>query len=598
MKLLKHLAQYAVLSIVPALLFIACAKDTTLVNGGTTETTSGNIIGTIWNGNGTLAKGVWVRLTPVDFNPYLRNDTIAIDSMQTDENGTYSFHLKSSGFFNMSAQNRGSYCYEDSVYGSERAQSRIKDDTLKAPGSISGVARLQPGDDNRQIIILVLGTNTCVNSLDSSGAFSISVVAEGNYALRILSTDKNYGYLDTVVTVKSGENTTIAGVLQLPFEGVPAIGAVSAQLDIHTMYVTLSWPRCDTSKIAAFYVFRNTAAGSPFAILKSTDTSFTDDVILLNPDTLAFRDTLRYLVAAVGKNRTLGKVGVAHDILLRNFLTPIDTIPVSIGTDLMNLHEYFNFVVNRNHDVYFYGFSWIWKIDSVGSVTARYSDSVGENDGPVVLDGKGSVYACQEWPDRVAKFSSDLIPLAIKTVADSLQLSKIMLATNDNGSVYLFSIHDFQQITCVQAFDSTLSLMPSDTIHESDLGTPIMHDDTFFVWTSNGIKAFDIHLNYLRTLDCDDVVNKYYPMSLKNGTFLHHIERQVNFTANDISLIFFDLGSSGYMDNDNVFLAVDTNNKLVGRCHFNGFRYVFDGVDRVYVYNYSKQSIYIYKVNE
>ncbi len=608
MKPLKHLAGYAILSIMQALFVIACTNDannniTRIDYGGTTETTSGNIFGKIWNDDGTHAKGVSVRLTPVDFNPYLTADEITIDSALTDDNGMYSFKLTSKGFFNVSAQSRGKFCYEDSIFGSEEGKNRVKDDTLKAPGSITGTAQLRPGDDNREIIILVFGTNTYARPMDSSGVFSISLLAKGVYKLRIATLQKDYGYFDTSVIVESGENTVIPGIMRLPFEGVPAVGPVAAKFDPHTMHVTLSWPQCDTSNIASFYVFRNTGITNfPFVKLHNADTSFDDDVLFLNPDSLKYHDTLRYSIAAFGKNRTFGKVSVAPDILLKNILTPIDTIPVSLG----NQEVIYSWTVDKDHDVFLSGSWWIRKIDSIGQVFTYYNTNYGNPDNhydyfSLKTDAKGNLYTICSGPGALMKFSSDLKLVSEKNLDDFLAPNMVnhSLRTNDNGLIYLVSDAGTEPIF-IYAFDSTLSIVQFDSIPE--FNWPQMYKDTFFFIEypngfsspneSNVIKAYDIQCNPVRTWDVNEIINKYCPASFKT------LLKAVDFTENNVSHLCFDnLFFPEMEDGDMIFIAIDSNNKLLGRYHVKCSRYVFDGVDRLYVYNYSKQLIYIYKIN-
>ncbi len=597
MKPFNYFVRYAGLSIIPALLIITCARNVNPVDDNSMYEMKGNIFGQIRNENGMLAKGVSIKLIPMDFDPHA-DGAMIIDSTKTDKNGKYSFTLKSSGFFNVSAQSNGKYCFEDSVYGSERDRFRINDDTLKAPGSISGIAQLQTGQDNRNIIVLVMGTNTYAMAKDSSGVFVIPDVAEGMYNMRILTLEKGYGIFDTILFVESGKITAIPGILRLPFEGIPAIGPVVGLFDSHMMRVTLSWPACDTTNIDSIFVFRNTGIDEhPLAIINKTDTSFDDDVFLLDPDSLRFGDTLRYWVAACGKNQTIGAAGVAPDILLRSVITPIDTVSLSwLGHKYIDLTASGDFTSDKDHNLYVCGYGWISKVDSIGRVCANYCDDYCQHDSgyysypPIIkADEKGNVYYYNFHSAQLIKFSSDLKPQLTRNGYVGTML------IDSKGQVYIF------RGDSIIVFDSTLSIVNSGSVGSTNVcewifPRQILNDTIIFrrKCESNNLKIFktyDIHFSQIQTLDFSEILKIYFPLP-RFGV------EQGDFAANGMSIIRA-WGIIGGKQLSDFFFILDANNKLLGRCWLGNHyykKYVFDGIDRIYGFNETAQSIDVYKI--
>jgi hypothetical protein len=600
MKVLNYFVSYAAVSIIPILFVITCTKEAALVNH-TSGLETANIVGKIRNDDGAIANGVSIKLIPTDFDPHATIDLLSIDSTETDGNGMYGFKLKSTGFFNVSAHGFGKYCYLDSVYGSERDRFTVKDDTLKPAGSISGIARLQAGGDNRQIIILVIGTNTYATPQDSSGTFSIAAIAQGAYKLRMLTLEKGYGIFDTTVNVKSGENTAIAGVLRLPVEAIPAIGQVSANYDPRMMRVKLTWPPCDTANIDSVYVFRNTGiAEPPYALLDKKDTSFEEDILFLNPDSLRFGDTLRYSVAACGKNHAIGSVGVAPDILIKSIFTPIGSFLLS-GLSRKYDGDDFEFVVDKAHNIYFGGDGWVSKVDPAGRVCADYGDHDASNIyylSIIKTDTKGNVYYYSLRDTQLIRLSTNLKLTATKIVSNAGLLT---IDVDSKGMVYIFSETGGQSLS-VTVLDSTLTVVDSSIMDPKIVGNCIfpqqIRNDTidFLPCLMEGtayFKAQGIHFSTLQTIDTREMLSGNCPFPLEKARLLH-----VDFAAGGKSLL--NVTNKELFLGQKLIFGFDAASKMTGRCHLQydlHDRYHFDGIDRLYLYREAKQSIAIYKIN-
>jgi hypothetical protein len=92
-------------------------------------------------------------------------------------------------------------------------------------------------------------------TVDSGGSFCLSDLAEGNYDLRIVSTDANYGFLGMHISVTSGDTTHLDNI-KLPFIGTPEIKNLTMQIDTLKQIVKLSWDKIDTSLIIGYNLYR------------------------------------------------------------------------------------------------------------------------------------------------------------------------------------------------------------------------------------------------------------------------------------------------------------------------------------------------------
>jgi hypothetical protein len=92
----------------------------------------------------------------------------------------------------------------------------------------------------------VLGTSTYTQPEDTSGLFKINALAEGNYHLRILTTERGYGLFDTTIQVVAGKKSTFKDPVELSRTGVPAVGPITVKMNVPMQLVTLVWPSIDT----------------------------------------------------------------------------------------------------------------------------------------------------------------------------------------------------------------------------------------------------------------------------------------------------------------------------------------------------------------
>lgn len=588
-------SRYALGLIIIALLFHSCEKSPDDLTGGTTETTSANIIGTILDSTGAPVKGARVRLFPVTYNPFYTSNALKIDSVLTNGNGTFAFTLQSNGFFNYVAQNGGLFSFKDSIYGNKSTVIILPDDTLRAPGSVSGTAHVAPGDENKTIIILVLGTNYYTMADDSMGHFHIPALAQGKYTLRILTTLKGYSYLDTTVSIVSGKNTVIPGVLQLKYEGIPAIGPVTSRYDLRTMHVFLSWPACDTSDIAAIFVFRFSdtpsqplAAFQPLAILNKCDTSFNEDVAgnltdYASPTLAEYSpDSLRYFVAVQGKDRNLGKAGASDVITRQSIIASIDTISIANLNKAPNCEV----AIDNLSNIYVGGVGPFVKLTPTGSESALYVDTFYNVNvrwkivGNLPPDGNANIFIFDRTTPRLRliRLTSDLDFISRTTLPDVVTWNEqIDMVATRNGMLSIISSNGTSP-THIRTVDSTMAQVKDTTLPDYITRIQSFNDTLLCLidnapgnQSGNAIKAYDVNFNELNTWNLPELLKEHSATSARDfyiapgGMFCFVMDSNLN---GGYEVLFFD-----------------RDRRFLGRCCLSGHGMGIDGANRIYWYD-------------
>ncbi|MBN1760807.1 MAG: hypothetical protein JW863_20935 [Chitinispirillaceae bacterium] len=580
---------------------VDCNRDTGLSDlGGSSESTSANVCGTVYNSDGTPAEDAIIRFIPADYNAYSSNPVAEIESTQTSGDGTFAFELKENGFYNIDAQKNTAKAFMDSIYVSTDNRTRVND-TLKVPGSISGTARLEEKNDSAEIIILVIGTNTYTVPEDTMGAFSLPDLAEGEYLLRFLTTHEDYGYVDTLITVVSGETTEIEEILYLPYLGVPNVGALEIHYDTNMMFATLSWPKADTSRVGGFYVYEHPSyTDDPYAILENTDTTFIADAIGFS----GFAFPVSYSLMAVGKDRSIGKPSTSSEFYAENMFLPIDTIRCLPMTENAVLAVN---GANGNTSVYLAGPGWIAKYADNGDRTGEYvndvwygystTDQWGNEYSPVyyshiAVDNSGVVYAVEVFHtgfDELAvpqtdsvtltKFTPDLDSVTTVTItrrSDSIAEDIIPFkAVADEEHIHLFFRWADGSLTgkmIVRTLDAALTETESDTFPEFCSQPEVLLDTIYTagqVPNRNFIVSYDMKGNKVGEWNIENMESIDYP-----GLKFHDAYSVLRFASGSM-LIGTSIGG----------VLTDAEFKCIGRggMKINTELIGSDGVDRVYI---------------
>lgn len=247
---------------------LSCSKQDVSGNG----TLIGNptvaaIKGTLYEVDGkTPARNAAVYLREknalVDIGQMSLKKTI-VDSVitTTDDQGVFSIQKVDPGLYMIECTDgNNNYALYDSVAVENPDSSIIlPDDTLKPAGAVKGTINLSSGGNPEDVYVLVFGVLRFA-TVDSEGFFCLDDLAEGNYDLRIVSSDKNYGYLGTNISVTAGDTTNLGNV-ELPFVGTPEIRNLTIEIDTLKQIVNLYWDVIDTSLILGFNVYRSVNNG-------------------------------------------------------------------------------------------------------------------------------------------------------------------------------------------------------------------------------------------------------------------------------------------------------------------------------------------------
>ena len=229
-----------------------CAKKPTDVSSGGSDHGNAIVTGHLFNADRTPAANATVQLVRVDHNP--QAGTAVAASVTTDQNGEYGFDSLPQLTYNLFGQGNSGVCYKDSIGITK--DTLLSPDTLRAPGSLSGVVRLVPKNDSGQVFIILLGTNYYTMPSDTNGNFSIANMAGGKYRTIILTTLKGYVSVDTEFSIASGQNMMIRDTIELRSNTIPAPTGFGISYDTLKQIVTLSWNRMNPAKAKGFNVYR------------------------------------------------------------------------------------------------------------------------------------------------------------------------------------------------------------------------------------------------------------------------------------------------------------------------------------------------------
>jgi hypothetical protein len=271
---------------------------------GGTDTGNPEVSGVLFNKDGSRAKNALVRMIPADYNP--RSGIPApVDSAVTNDTGMYSFDSLPTNIYNVSGNSGGVVSFQDSVVIVAATRTAVPPDTLKDPGTLRGVVRLQPGDDCRTVFMIVMGTTVWPVQPDSLGNFLLSNLAEGDYRLRVISTLDQYQPLDMVFTIGAGKTTTLPDTIRLRYTGIPIPTGERLVYDSLKNEVTLGWDRADMTLVKGYCVYRSDVdENTTFEQINRsliTDTLFVDSVV-------EDSTTYAYKICAVDKGDNKGKL--------------------------------------------------------------------------------------------------------------------------------------------------------------------------------------------------------------------------------------------------------------------------------------------------
>jgi hypothetical protein len=409
------------LMFIGALCLLRCASDE--VAG--IEITNGDCTGKIYNMDNTVAVGAVVRLIPCGYDP-LSASGGKIDSTKTNADGTYSFSVTETDFYNVIAEKDSASCIQDSVAVNANRKCTVANDTLEVSGCLAGKLLLQSKNDPREAVILIKGTNIFTMPFDTLGNFIVPPLPAGEFTLMAFTTQVGYGILDTFVTVFAGETTDV--MLRLPVAGGPAIDKFSATFSKVTMMVDLQWEPADTALISSYALHRSLKmAGDTVLMFDKNVSAFTDDLVLNGGD------TVQYKLAAVGKNYKEGYIAASPPIPVYGNVH-MASHDDSCSIPIMYSGYHLAFADSVGNSIWYYR-NRVVKLDAHYMMLREYTLPVwGDTGGPVLskkLGTKNLIYHNNDLSDPV----NDSLNLAFRGELHTDNSDRLyLLATNANSS--------------------------------------------------------------------------------------------------------------------------------------------------------------------
>lgn len=202
---------------------------------------------------GEPAADAEVRLIPVGYVPG-EDSSSPLFTARTDARGRFVFEDLPPGQYNILAAEGNLRSFRDSVTVTGRVQE-LAADTLKAPGSLSGVVKLQPQHGPEIATVQAMGTTVFVN-VSSDGSFALNGLGAGTYRLRVAVQDPGYVPLYRVVEVPAGGSRALAEPLEPHFAGTPVVTGLTATPGPGGT-MTVRWDKPAFRKVQAYLIYRD-----------------------------------------------------------------------------------------------------------------------------------------------------------------------------------------------------------------------------------------------------------------------------------------------------------------------------------------------------
>lgn len=468
-------------------------------DGGSTET-----IGMLYSIEGKPVSGATVLFIPEEYIPQDQEDLI--DTTKTDDKGRFTFDNIPDGNYNISYNKSNVYAFRKSIEIKEGKSNIIISDTLKDPGEIHGFVNLLPEHDNREVYILILGTERFTIPVDSCGNFKLLNLAEGIYDLKFITTYNNYQVVDSTVKVFSSEIFTFSDTIKIPFIGISTPSNFSVNYDTLTQRAKFNWDNVINDSLAGYLLYRKEGNDSTYNLV-------TTDVIANN----FYIDSCDGYEINQGSNWSYKVCGVDKNGIAGACSTPL----IISYTSAFNYDEPIN-------------------INNLQNITKGSICKINDNKLLVVSSEKSSVYEIQnDSIFNIIEIPNNSTPYDIKLMSDST----ILVSTIDG--VYNLD-RDGKQLYWYNIISTQI---------ESDSSRYIYYTTSSDFWLAeNTLCKFDTYKGIVDTLLVDkeqtiisfSLKNNYiYLLSDRNG---YMTLSKNSFNDNKKEIIKTDIRNSGFSD--------------------------------------------------
>ncbi len=283
-----------------AMLMFQCSTQIT----GTSDETSTRSA-RVFNQDLTPAAGVKVKLFKSGDSSLVPDTTVF-----TDAQGRCSFHADKNRYYNIWAEDDSLSAFRDSVVGQSEGTDTL---VLKKNGSVSGVIRMQPGDDPRTVYITVLGTYKYCN-VNDEGGFTLAGLAQGDYTLRLVSTLADYTPTFEEISCISDSAVVLSDTLEMVYSGIPAVRNITARFDSVTGAAMVSWKKSTYPMWDRYIIYRR-SSDAPYIekmhVGTTTDTFFIDSTASGMSE---ITSRVRYSVSILSLSGEQGRAFISADV--------------------------------------------------------------------------------------------------------------------------------------------------------------------------------------------------------------------------------------------------------------------------------------------
>ena len=406
-------------------------------NGAGNSSQTGNpaLAGVVYNQDGSRAAGAKVRIARWNQSPQVAG--VIVNSTISNDIGGYKIDSMAADTFNLLASSGNKLGYKDSIKVKSDTTTIAPPCTLKAKGSVSGVVRLEPGDNSTNVYILFMGTNTFVRPSDSIGNFTASNLAEGRYIVKIITILPNYDPMDTSFTITAGVDAVLPDTLRLHYTGIPIPQGLRIEYDTMKQIVTLIWDKpTNGTKVKGYNIYRrNVDSNTTPATINPhlvTDTIYNDS-------TGTQDQTYEYSVSVMDTHNTEGVKSAAVSVKVVSAFTFIKKFGQQ-GTGTGQFSSPADIVVDAGANYWIADGSRnkIMKFDSSGAFLFEWgvagTDS-GKLNNPYGLDidPQGNIVVSEWSGSRVQKF--DTLGNLILDI-DSSGIGIADVSVSEDGSIY------------------------------------------------------------------------------------------------------------------------------------------------------------------
>ena len=514
------------------LMIVYCGNSPTAGNGSQTPN---SIYGILYNPDGSRAAHATIFIITSDHDPKPLKGKIRaiVDTTTTNDTGAFFLDSLPDGYYNIVGKGDSGVSYNDSVFIQGDTTTDNLSDTLRSSGTLSGVVRLQPGDDSRTVFILVFGTQTWITPIDSIGNFTLSL-AEGTYHVRFLTTLDDYNPLDTNLIIRAGMYDTLSDTIFLPYTGIPIPTGLTLTYDTLKQIVTLTWDKADTTLVKGYNVYRK-HSDSDFVKINPaliTETTYSDSSVIQD-------ESYEYKITAVDNGDNEGKKSEGVNVKIVSGFELADSIIISFSTPpnllTFEMDRALNFLIPMGDTGYG---DFITVFNQSGDSIRAFGEGHFSNDLRFVrIDSKENAYCSARSRHRVVKFD----PTGVFLLEWDTRSPDKMDIDNQDNIFIISSSHN-----AIIKYDSSGTLIDS-------VGYPNAEDNGKMVIGPNG-KIYDASYadDNIRVFNNDLTFEAELNLSFGETPLyrIHDIDNEGNFYLADVKkLAEYEYAFSFYIYN-------------------------------------------------